>query len=258
MNDCDAFIFLNTDVKTGQVYRNALQPVAELFYNCEKYHEALEWLRKIPQDEYISLDFQKKLYRRLGLHEEVEKLCWQSFYAWPTETSLVELVAVIGKDQKTAIIREAIENFADDEDFSAGRLEFLVAFAGPAAASAYLLQRWQGVKGSDYPALNRVWPLLKDKGCLLAASVILRKLLENILEQKRIKAYCSAARYWKELALLAAHISDWQTLPPHQEYTAQIQNAHARKSSFWSEVKQHIYPPSKRFPGRFYPQIVNV
>ncbi len=238
MKDCEAFIRLNTDPNTGQVYRKALQPVAELFYNCGKYQQAMDWLQKIPEDEYISQDFKKKLYSKLGMHEDVEKLCRDSFYAWPTETSLAELLEVIGMDQKAAIIREAINHFTNDADFSSVRLEFLLAFAGHEAASAYVIRRWQVINGADYPALNRVWPLLKGNGCLLAASIILRKLLENILEQKRTKAYSSAARYWKELALLAKQISDWQTLPTPQDFTTEIQIAHARKSAFWSEVKQ--------------------
>ena len=67
MKDVELFVSLNSDPKTGEVYRPALLSIAELCFDCGKFQEALTWLNKIPENSYVPSDFKKKLFNKLGM-----------------------------------------------------------------------------------------------------------------------------------------------------------------------------------------------
>jgi hypothetical protein len=71
----------------------------------------------------------------------------------------------------------------------------------------------------------------------LAASVLYRALLDDILARAKSPAYGHGAKYLVHLDLLAQQVTDWQSLPDHGSYREQIKKAHGRKLGFWSLVK---------------------
>lgn len=71
---------------------------------------------------------------------------------------------------------------------------------------------------------------------MLAVTVILRALLDSILQRANSKAYHYGAEYLLELGKIATKISDWRDLPNHEIYLAEITAKHKRKYSFWIYV----------------------
>ena len=115
-------------------------------------------------------------------------------------------------------------------------MNFLLTYGTPEIVSNYVIARWEKVDGRNYMELNELWPELKKIGCPLPASIILRALLNSILERKNTKSYYYGARYWHELTNLALEIEEWHDLPSHEQYCDEIRNANKRKKSFWMEV----------------------
>jgi len=236
MKDVELFIRLNSDPKTGELPNSRFLPIAELCYDCGKYQDAMSWLQKIPREEYVPSDFKKKLFAKLGMNREVEALYRKSFFSCPSPETLAELLKAVGRDKKQTVIAEAMEKFSGEEYFSTERMNFMLMHGGAEAAAAYVIPRWRKVDGNNYAALNQLWPVMKRKGAPLAATIILRALLDSILERKKAKAYYYGAEYWHELEGLASTVQNWFDLPSHKDYTDKIRSDHKRKHAFWAEV----------------------
>jgi hypothetical protein len=73
----------------------------------------------------------------------------------------------------------------------------------------------------------------------LAASILYRALLNDILARARAKAYGHAARHLAKLNRLSNRISS-EVLPAgmddHQAYCDALRKNHGRKTAFWSRV----------------------
>ena len=72
----------------------------------------------------------------------------------------------------------------------------------------------------------------------LAATILYRALLDDILTRARSKAYGHGATYLGKLALMAedADAARSGEFPSHATYLAGLKKAHHRKSGYWSRV----------------------
>lgn len=70
----------------------------------------------------------------------------------------------------------------------------------------------------------------------LAATRILRTMIDYTLEIARHQRYPYAAQHLETCAQLAPQISDYAGLLPHRSYVQQLQANHPRKRAFWQRV----------------------
>jgi hypothetical protein len=70
----------------------------------------------------------------------------------------------------------------------------------------------------------------------LAATLLLRAMIDFALKQNRVKRYRHAARHLAECASLTKGISDFGGFEPHDRYAVRLKAEHSRKSSFWTLV----------------------
>lgn len=236
LKDIELFIRLATNPQTGIVYPRFIREVAELYYDCRKYEDALAWMNKFPDE--IPADFRGRIYRKLNLDDKIKELCWELFLDYPSLDSLNELLLQIGKDQKDKVIEGAIKRIFAEDDFESHGLEFLIEIGDLEAASRYVIINKDRISGGDYYSLPQLVEPLKQGGFYLAATIILRALLNSLLERKASKAYHYGADYWYELAELASLGITWQDIAPHESYIEQIKTTHRNKYAFWGEVER--------------------
>jgi hypothetical protein len=71
----------------------------------------------------------------------------------------------------------------------------------------------------------------------VAATVLYRALIDDVLAHARSSAYGHAARYLARLEIMSDRIERIPPgLPDHAAYKAELQRAHGRKTGFWSVV----------------------
>jgi hypothetical protein len=97
-------------------------------------------------------------------------------------------------------------------------------------------ERPQGLLGRHYEALVAAAETLEPDHPM-AATILYRALLDDILNRARSPAYGHAARYLEKLDALAAHGDAASSIDPHHAYRAALSQKHGRKSAFWSLVK---------------------
>src|SRR4051794_13648823 len=81
----------------------------------------------------------------------------------------------------------------------------------------------------------------------LAATVVLRAMIDFSLRNARSSRYRHAARHLLDCSSLAPRINDFRQLEPHEAYEARLRREHRKKSSFWSFVDS---PGGKPAPPR--------
>jgi hypothetical protein len=70
----------------------------------------------------------------------------------------------------------------------------------------------------------------------LAATVLLRAMIDFSLTQGRASRYRHAARHLRDCEGLAAAISNYGVFETHDVYIGRLRREHGRKTAFWSGV----------------------
>jgi hypothetical protein len=68
----------------------------------------------------------------------------------------------------------------------------------------------------------------------LAATLLLRAMIDFALKHNRVKRYRHAARHLAECESLATAVSDFGNYEPHERYSDRLKNEHGRKTAFWT------------------------
>ncbi|WBU64755.1 DUF6880 family protein [Paracoccus aerodenitrificans] len=207
--------------------------------------DALDWLRKPGQraygepDDGLSPDqvrLEARILEAMDDRRAAQALRWRCFEARLSAETL----------------REYLKNLPDFEDMEAEEKAHAIALnhASPETALQFFL---------DWPRLDRAaqvivahrhhwdgrdWHILpKIAGTMehdhpLAAMILYRALLDDILTRARSKAYSHGAKYLAKLTLLAVDADPARPngMTDHATYLAGLKKAHPRKAGFWGLV----------------------
>lgn len=114
-------------------------------------------------------------------------------------------------------------------------LFFLTAWPALDRAAKLVMERAADLNGDHYEILNPAAEALAA-GHPLAATLLLRAMIDFSLTHARSSRYRHAARHLLDCSGLASSIRDFGTFPFHDAYVAKLRAEHGRKASFWSLV----------------------
>ena len=106
-------------------------------------------------------------------------------------------------------------------------------------ASRLILTRTSEIDGNHYEILTPAAGSLGDK-FPLAATIVLRSMIDFALINGRHSRYGHAARHLNDCEELAKRIESFGIFETHEAYCERIQLEHRQKTSFWSEVRGKI------------------
>jgi uncharacterized protein DUF6880 len=147
-------------------------------------------------------------------------------------------------------LREYLQRLADFEDIEAERkaldyaessrnllqaLSFFISWPAVDRAAHLVLKRSGELDGDHYEILAPAADALAAKHPL-AATMILRAMIDFCLKNSRASRYRHAARHLLDCSGLASAIMDFRDFEPHDAYEARLRREHGRKSSFWALV----------------------
>ena len=98
-----------------------------------------------------------------------------------------------------------------------------------------MLQRSDGLDGDHYEILTPAADALASK-YPLAATLVLRAMIDFTLGSNRSSRYRHAARHLLDCSSLESAITEFGRFEPHDVYEARLRREHRRKSSFWSLI----------------------
>jgi hypothetical protein len=114
-------------------------------------------------------------------------------------------------------------------------LSFLVAWPALERAADLVLQRADEVDGNQYETLAPAAEALAGN-YPLAATVVLRAMIDFSLRNARSSRYRHAARHLLDCSSLASAIEDFRHFEPHAVYEARLRREHGKKSAFWAFI----------------------
>jgi hypothetical protein len=100
-------------------------------------------------------------------------------------------------------------------------------------AAALVTQRSSELNGDHYEILSPAADALTAK-YPLAATLLLRAMIDFTLKKGRASRYRHAARHLAECASLASAIGDFGAVEPHEDYSNRLKQEHGRKTAFWA------------------------
>lgn len=114
-------------------------------------------------------------------------------------------------------------------------LTFLVSWPDVERAARLVIRRAGELDGDHYEILSPAADALADRHPL-AATLMLRAMIDFTLTRARSSRYRHAARHLMECAGLASSIPDFGAFERHDAYAARLKAEHGRKSGFWSLI----------------------
>lgn len=114
-------------------------------------------------------------------------------------------------------------------------LMFFLRWPSPAEATQLVTARQAELDGDRYELIMPAAEALQEKHPL-AATILLRSMIDFALDRARSSRYKHAARHLAECQVLSAQIGDLGNLPSHDEYVVELRRQHGRKQGFWSRV----------------------
>lgn len=250
--DADAFIALELEMSPE---RPDLPAVAERLLAAGRAAEALDWIRRkqkrgtvvMTREDLIVGGFDPdgperereaveiRILDALGHKDEAQGLRWSRFEKSLDPQALRDYLARLPDFEDEEALERAFAHAANRKDPHGG-LYFLIRWPNLERAARLVLDRRDAWSG-------RIWELLApaaealEPDHPLAASVLYRALIDDILERGRSPAYGHGARHLMRLGELARELAPGDLTPSHAEYAAQLRKAHGRKSGFWSQVE---------------------
>lgn len=114
-------------------------------------------------------------------------------------------------------------------------LAFLISWPAVERATRLVIGRAGELNGDHYEILSPAADALAGKHPL-AATLVLRAMIDFTLTKARSSRYRHAARHLIECAGLASSIPDFGAFETHAAYAARLKAEHGRKSGFWSLI----------------------
>lgn len=232
--------------------------IAERLLEAGRLEEALDWVRRhqsgglkvmavadladglkprlVSSSRRTSLE--ATILDALGQKNEALSLRWSAFETALDADMLREYVnALPDFEEFDALDRAFGHVLSSDRIYSA--LAFFMEWPRLDLAAKKVLAHRGKWDGGQYDLLpSAADHLLQDHA--LAATILYRALIDDILDRARSKAYPHAVRYLKKLDALAAASDTDATcvegVVTHVDYRAGLQKKHGRKMSFWARV----------------------
>jgi hypothetical protein len=171
---------------------------------------------------------------RIGAEAQAARLsCFERSLSATHLRAYLKRLAVFDDVEAEEAALKTAENYKDFYH----ALSFLVGWPALARATRMVTQRPTEVNGNHYEILTPAADALAEKHPL-AATLLLRAMIDFALIQARTTCYDHAARHLKECTRLAAAIRDFAAFETHYAYVARLRREHSKKAAFWNLVSR--------------------
>ncbi|MGO8076711.1 DUF6880 family protein [Rhizobium leguminosarum] len=211
--------------------------IANRLVSAGRAKEALEVLNEVDATGQAGMPWQLarvETLEALGRREEAQTYRWTCF-----EQSL--------HDQHLRAFLKRLPDFddleAEEKAFAYAQafpevhqaLTFFLNWQAPAEAAKLVMRRKAELDGNLYELMPPAAEALAEKHPL-AATILLRSMIDFALDSGRSSRYKHAARHLADCASLAPHINDFGDTRPHDIYVAELKRRHGKRHGFWSLV----------------------
>jgi hypothetical protein len=245
-NDLDGYIAL--EETQSPCMQNTIS-IAKKLIEANRPEEALIWVHKnmpfirdTKERDLTSRDnvlLEASILDTLKRKTEANKLRWNSFCQTLDTQMLREHVRHLDDFSEFDVLERAY-NYAYNFNDKYRALKFLIEWAELDLASKLVIETADNWDLSSYGIFHYAATALKQN-YPLAATILYRLFVTNVVSTGNSSYYSDAAKYLKELAHLATAFDelDHPSMTKHAIYHAELLRLHSKKRTFWEMVKSN-------------------
>ena len=170
----------------------------------------------------------------LGRGDDAQKVRWNCFERSLSSSHLRAYLKTLPDFDDVEVEERALDH-AERHESLLQALAFLVSWPALHRAARLVTRRAGELDGNHYQILSPAADALAGKHPL-AATLVLRAMIDFTLAKARSSRYRHAARHLMECASLVSSITDYAAFETHEAYAARLKAEHGRKSGFWSLI----------------------
>jgi len=236
--DVDAFIN-QYDKKTRKVPVIAAE-IAQRLLASSRAEEALKVIEVAEHrgEDWVTFEWEDariNVFDALGRATDAQEARWQCFLK---SLSIDHLRAYLQRlpdfDDEEALTKAL--DYAQTVKSPHSALAFLINWPALDRAALLVLERSKELDGNLYELLTPAAHILAGK-YPLAATLLLRTMIDYSLKNAKTTRYRHAAKHLMECSSLSASIGDYQKFETHDAFVERLKKEHGKKSGFWSLVK---------------------
>lgn len=236
-DDVDGFI-AQYDSKMRQLPRVATA-IAQRLLSAGRLEEAWIAINAVEEGRPTWLPYEweemrLEILEALGRSEEAQTFRWSCFERSLSAEHLRSFLKRLPDFDDIDAEERALDHAAAYPSLLSA-LAFLINWKAMNRVADLVLQRADELDGDHYEILTPAANALSGAHPL-AATLVLRAMIDFALETGRSSRYHHAARHFLECKSLAGQICDFGTFEIHDAYAARLRNVHGRKTSFWSHI----------------------
>lgn len=168
----------------------------------------------------------------LGRSDEAQAFRWETFERTLSIAHLRAYLKRLPDFDDIEAEERAMAHAMSHPDLLAA-LEFFLEWPALDRAAELLVARHSEIDGDRYEYLAPAAEALSERHPL-AATMVLRAMIDFTLTRARAKRYRYAAEHLASCARLAGDIPDFGAFETHDAYVARLKEEHGRKHAFWS------------------------
>jgi hypothetical protein len=235
--DVDAFIE-QYDEQTRRVPKIAAE-IAQRLLSAGRANEAFDILFSAAPGQQSWPDFEWEDARisvldALGRSDEAQAARWSCFERALSAPHLRAYLKRLADFDDVISEKRALQHALQYPSLLQA-LAFLASWPALNEAARLVTERSAELDGDHYEILTPAAETLFAKHPL-AATVLLRAMIDFSLLRARSSRYRHAARHFMECGTLASSIEDFGAFETHDAYVARLRSEHGRKTSFWSLI----------------------
>ena len=235
--DVDAFI-AQYDAAARRAPRIAAE-IARRLLAAGRAGEALEMLEAAEHGrrswpDFVWEDARIEVLGALGHAEEAQSARWSCFERALSAPHLRAYLQRLTDFDDVVAEKRAVEHALTYPSLLEA-LSFLVSWPALDKAARLVVTRAAELNGDHYEILTPAAEKLFAKHPL-AATLVLRAMIDFALREARTGRYRHAARHLADCGTLASSIDDFGAFETHAAYLARLRAEHGRKTSFWNSV----------------------
>lgn len=252
-------LFLGIEAAKPERQRDTLG-AAERLRAAGRFAEALDWVRmggRLRHVRLIGLEgedmsddspavrqalLEAHILTALGRPSDAQHLRWSVFAETLAPALLSAHLKALPDFDDIEAEERAFTIALDHPDFMSA-LRFFLAWRRDDLAEKLIVRHRTEVSGKDWHVLPAIADQLQHEAPL-AATILYRALLAEILAQARSKSYGHGAGYLAALERLASGSDGDPDRPldivPHAEFLAALRRDHGRKLGFWALVEGRV------------------
>ncbi|WP_156386845.1 DUF6880 family protein [Aureimonas sp. Leaf454] len=235
--------------------------MAERLLDAGRASEALEWVRREGRQSVAFLDaagladgsgvrsadavprrlLEARILDKLAQPAKAQELRWAAFEESLSSEALREHLRHLSDFEEFDVLDRAFAHVGAARDRYRA-LAFFLGWPRLDLAAKLVVARSGDWEGRNYEILASAADALTEHHPL-AATILFRSLLLDILKRARSNAYGHAARYLEQLNALAPRVAadDLKAacLDVHADFRSKLTKSHGRKSAFWLQTNDN-------------------